>query len=626
MRSGPLRAGPLRRAPPAAAAAARPARRFAVTAAAASAAGPARCLSILHFNDVYNIGEAPGGAEPVGGAARFAAAAAAYAAEAPLVLFSGDCLNPSLLSAFTQGAQMPPVLNALGIAAAVAGNHDFDHGAGVFAARAAECAFPWLLSNVLDASTGAPLAGARRSLLLDHAGVRVGLMGLVEREWLATIPSIDAERDLIYLDFVAEGAALAAELRAAGADLVVALTHMRAHNDARLAAGAPGVQLVLGGHDHGYAVAAAPPHGTLVVKSGTDFREMTLLRLEIPAAEAAAADASSNGNGNGSGAQTPALPPSIPPRPAAAWERVAVTRATPPCPAVAAIVARYDHLIDEQMGRPLGRAFTPLDARFDAVRSRETAAGNLLADVMRLGLDADVALVNAGTIRSDRVHAPGRLSMGDLVAMLPFLDELVVLELTGADLLAALEVGVSAWPAREGRFLQVSGVAFAFDPARPPGARVLPGSARVGGAAIDSLDEAGRARTFRVATKNYLRSGKDGFLALKEARVVVDGETAPRLATLALHLLTRTEELNAARRAGGGAEEGGGGGGGVACAVAGAGPGARLVPVARAPAPPAPCAHGLDALYYFDAASGLFGVAPAVEGRIVNVAPEVEEG
>ena len=69
--------------------------------------------------------------------------------------------------------------------------------------------------------------------------------------------------------------------------------------------------------------------------------------------------------------------------------------------------------------------------------------------------------------------------------MLPFTDELVLLELSGADLLTVLETGVGSWPALEGRFLQVSGISFAFDGAAPRGARVLPGSLEVAGEPLD---------------------------------------------------------------------------------------------------------------------------------------------
>ena len=68
--------------------------------------------------------------------------------------------------------------------------------------------FPWLLSNVLDARTGEPLGGAERSRIIEWQGVKVGLMGLVEREWLLTIPSID-EESIAFRDFCEEGRRLA---------------------------------------------------------------------------------------------------------------------------------------------------------------------------------------------------------------------------------------------------------------------------------------------------------------------------------------------------------------------------------------------------------------------------------
>ena len=83
-------------------------------------------ITIVHFNDVYNIEF--GSQEPVGGAARFKTAVQRLADRDPLILFSGDALNPALMSSVTHGRQMIPVLNAIGVHCALYGNHDFDHG------------------------------------------------------------------------------------------------------------------------------------------------------------------------------------------------------------------------------------------------------------------------------------------------------------------------------------------------------------------------------------------------------------------------------------------------------------------------------------------------------------------
>jgi 5'-nucleotidase len=83
-------------------------------------------ITIVHFNDVYNI--EPGTQEPVGGAARFVTAVQRLSDRNPLILFSGDALNPSLMSTVTLGHQMIPILNAIGVHCALYGNHDFDFG------------------------------------------------------------------------------------------------------------------------------------------------------------------------------------------------------------------------------------------------------------------------------------------------------------------------------------------------------------------------------------------------------------------------------------------------------------------------------------------------------------------
>ena len=113
-------------------------------------------LTILHYNDVYNI-DPNTLSEPVGGAARFCTAMKSFQSDNPIVLFSGDAFNPSMLSTFTQGEQMVPVLNAVKTACSVFGNHDFDHGLDVLQKWVERTNFPWLMSNVIDNETGRPL-------------------------------------------------------------------------------------------------------------------------------------------------------------------------------------------------------------------------------------------------------------------------------------------------------------------------------------------------------------------------------------------------------------------------------------------------------------------------------------
>merc|ERR1712206_47085 len=125
------------------------------------------------------------------------------------------------------------------------------------------------------------------------------------------------------------------------------------------------------------------------------------------------------------------------------------------------------------------------DCRFSSIRTRETNIGNLIADVMRAGLKTDIAALNSGTLRSDAIIEKGPFKVRDLVKLLPMLDELCVLQLSGEQVMLVLENSVSQYPRLEGRFLQVSGVEFTFDADKPSGQRVIKDTVMVRGQPID---------------------------------------------------------------------------------------------------------------------------------------------
>lgn len=86
-----------------------------------------------------------------------------------------------------------------------------DHGLEVLSEHVAKTNFPWLMSNVVDNETGRPLGGGKITQYFFHNGVRVGLIGLVEKEWLDTLPTIDPA-EVTYIDYVKAGNQLADEL------------------------------------------------------------------------------------------------------------------------------------------------------------------------------------------------------------------------------------------------------------------------------------------------------------------------------------------------------------------------------------------------------------------------------
>ena len=161
----------------------------------------------------------------MGGAARFVGKLRSYAQSSrrPAVVFSGDVFAPSLMSTVTKGEHMVKYLNMMDITAACIGNHDFDFGTDNLEKLIGLSNFPWLLSNVTTKADGRQLAGGHTTLIVEHEGWKLGFMGLIEQEWLATLATIEPE-EVHYRDFVEVAHELCKELRSKGCDLVIGVT------------------------------------------------------------------------------------------------------------------------------------------------------------------------------------------------------------------------------------------------------------------------------------------------------------------------------------------------------------------------------------------------------------------
>ncbi|KAL2267945.1 hypothetical protein VTJ83DRAFT_5222 [Remersonia thermophila] len=444
-------------------------------------------LRILHFNDVYHLDSSS--SEPAGGVARFVSVCKEYRdadrfqGQPRLVtLFSGDVFNPSLESSITKGSHMVPILNLIGTDCACVGNHDLDFGVRQFRTLASKCRFPWLLANVLDPALGddVPLGNAQKTHIITASnGLKIGLLGLGEREWLDTINLLPP--NIIYRSASEVARELVPQLRAQGVDVVIALTHMREPNDIKLATqlGGQNIDLILGGHDHFYAHSFV--NGTHVLRSGSDFKNLSYIELRR-------ADPATGRRWD-----------------VDIWRRD-VVRAVPKDDETLALVDRLTAKLKKSLEKAIGWTAAPLDARFTTVRTRESNIGNFVCDIMRHHYGTDCALMAAGTIRGDQVYAPGPVRVKDVTDCFPFEDPVVAIRVTGKALWDALENGVSLYPALEGRFPQVSNIRFTFDPARPPGSRIV--SVEVGGSPLDP------DRSYLLATRGYMARGKDGYTSL----------------------------------------------------------------------------------------------------------------
>lgn len=427
--------------------------------------------------------------------AHYAAYVQALRDERPGALYvgTGDSLGASALSYSTFGAHMVAALNRAGLTADTYGNRDFDYGPNELAKRVQESAFAWVSANVIDRRTGDVLAaeeGARRFVILEVNGVRIGITGIAPHD----TPAMAAiGPDVVVLDPVAALREVVPEMRAAGAQLVVVLAHERGDLLRNVAAAVDGIDVIVGDHS-GQALEQAVVVGrTLLAAAGTGLEHLGEFRLWVNAGRIER------------------------------WEyvlhRVRETidaRGLAPHPAVLEVIDRYDREFHASMSQVIGHIAVPFDTRPEVVRTSETAVGNFVADRLREWGNADVAFINAGALRGDRVYPAGPFTFGDLLALLPYPDNTVILRLDGARLLAVLENSVGAVEARHGRFLHVSGLEFAYDPDAPPGQRVR--SVRVGGRPLDP------EAPYTVVTTTFLASGADEYTMLPEAEVLVPPE------------------------------------------------------------------------------------------------------
>jgi 5'-nucleotidase/UDP-sugar diphosphatase len=450
-------------------------------------------VTFVLTNDVYQMSEEKGR----GGMARLAAVVKAEKAEkaksggAVLFVHAGDTWSPCLLCGFDQGEHMVALFNEFPPDVFVPGNHEFDFGKEVYFRRRAEARFPFFAAN-LRGPDGQPLPAHQDRTILDVNGVRIGIVGLT----LESTPSLSSPGDLKFAPAVETLRREAKALRDEGADLVVAVTHTDFTTDMQIV-NQRLVDVLLTGHDHDLRLYY--DGRTVMAESGEDAHYVVMVDLDVAVKTEA---------GQRRATWTPRF-------------RIVATADATPDPAVAEKVAAYEAELSKELDVPLGTTAVELDTRGAAVRHQENGFGNLVADTIRASTGADVAMINGGGIRAGRTYPAGTtLSRRDILSEMPFGNTTVMIEILGADIRRALENGFSEVEHPSGRFPQVSGMTVVVDGAKPKGSRVA--MAAVGGRPLDD------ARTYRLATNNFMLRGGDGY-GMFAGRKRLIGETDGKL-------------------------------------------------------------------------------------------------
>ena len=484
-------------------------------------------LTILHTNDIHSRiesinkydstckaeDEAEG--KCFGGVARLKTAIdqqrEALADTNVLVLDAGDPFQGSLFYTTYKGAAEAEFMEAIGYDAMAVGNHEFDDGPAGLAAFIDAVSFP-VLSGNLDLSNSAELDGKVEDVLvLEVGGEKIGIVSALAVDTVETSSPGD---DVVFVDEIEALKADVAALQEQGVNKIIALNHVGLKKDMAIAEAVDGIDLVVGGHSHTLLSntdeGAAGPYPTMVgetpvVQAYAYSKYLGVLNLTF------------DDDGNLT---------------AVSGEPLLLDASVVPDEAIAARVAEMGAPIEEMKQRIVAEAGEEIIGSRDECRARECPMGSLIADAMLERVKdqgIQIAIQNGGGIRAS--IDSGEVSMGEVLTVLPFQNTLSTFEVTGDAIMAALENGVSKIDEGAGRFPQVAGMSFAFDPSAEPGSRIS--DVMVAGDPIDL------AKTYGVVSNNYVRNGGDGYKMFLNATNVYD--YGPDLAdVLAEHLADLT--------------------------------------------------------------------------------------
>lgn len=449
-------------------------------------------LTIVHFNDIDRINAQKG----QGGIAKLATIVKQERARNSniLVTHGGDTISPSLLSGFDKGAHMIDLLNKLDIDMMALGNHEFDFGPAVAVERIKEAKFPMLSNNAIDPD-GTLVDGVTENLMFTFGDYKVGFFGLTT----VSTAVKSSPKPVTFKPATDIAQQQVSALKAQGANMVFALAHTNISEDQDLEKQGI-VDFVLSGDDHDLRLHYNGKTGLLESSSQANF--VTVIDFKLWMAK---------GRKGPKFKWTPTF-------------RVINTDTVEPDPEFTKHVKVYLDQLSEKLDVKIGTTDVALDSRRSTVRGQENALSNMIIDAMREAVQADIAITNGGGIRADREYEAGSdLTRRDIQSELPFGNRTILIEISGTDIVAALENGVSQVEKGAGRFPHVSGISFKFDRRKAAGQRVS--DVKVAGKAIDLK------KSYKLATNDYMGRGGDGYKMFAGQKRLIDENASSFMAS-----------------------------------------------------------------------------------------------
>ncbi len=482
--------------------------------AGTSVASAEYSITILHTNDIHSRiesinrfdstcdaeGEAEG--KCFGGVARLKTKMDELRAQMDnqnvLVLDAGDAFQGSLFYTTYKGEAEAQFMEAIGYDAMAVGNHEFDDGPEGLSKFIDAVSFP-VVSGNLDLSAEKSLIDkVQDHLVLEVGGEKIGIVSALATD---TIETSSPGESVVFEDEIEALKADVAALEEAGVSMIIALNHVGLPMDLKIAEAVPGIDVVIGGHSH-----------TLMSNEAEGAPAYPAMVGNIPVAQAYAyskyigkltVEFDDQGNVT-----------------AAEGEPVLLDASVTPDAAIAAQIAEMGAPIEEMKKRVVAATSDVVNGDRAVCRVAECPMGNLVADAM---LDrvkdqgVTIAIQNGGGLRAS-IDA-GEVTMGEVLTVLPFQNTLATFQVSGQAIVDALENGVSQIEEVKGRFPQVAGLKFTFDPSVAPNEGRVQEVMVMKDGAFAPIDT---AEMYSVVSNNYVRNGGDGYKMFKTAEKAYD--------------------------------------------------------------------------------------------------------
>lgn len=382
----------------------------------------------------------------IGSVARIASilkeARAMLGEENVLYVDGGDSPYNTTLANVTNGDVSVAALNALGLTATVLGNHDFDYSFKNLLRLADSADYAMLSANTRykDDKMPADAAGVYPAqlgdaLVVEAQGLKVGIFGVTDMGSAATTLYMNTE-DIQFDDDLMTAHRLVKELKEEeNCDVIIALSHLHGKN-AALVEQNPEVLVSIGG---GNDIAGRPTiigDGQYLINPGKHGEAVTQINLITY-----------------KGAVTGIV-----------HNQLFLTEAYPEDPDVKSLVDTYNAQVDKELDKTIGFLNVNLEWSAQLVRTQNSPIANLVADALFDYFRADgahLAIVNGGGIRAPL--EAGEVSLREVTSVLPFDNNMMLVETGGQTIWDALQNGISAWPESNGKFAQVAGMTYAFE-------------------------------------------------------------------------------------------------------------------------------------------------------------------